>query len=587
MSKWIFAALVFTTVASVAPMARAAVDTHLTDAQVEALAKEALVSTSAKVQAAALHQLQVHHFKGTMTPEREVALYAQGTLEDRLGQPARAAVTFHKLESIWPASPYLPEAQVVMAQAAIDHTRYKEAELRLHKALTSDLPAESIRRAQELFLWILAEQGRAAEGIETVNGLKPLGGAKPTEKGLVGILEANCAAHKRAEAQSALTLYRQHYPRGPRLHRVELAFAKLLGTLGEAGASAQAFQKLITSAGDAPEADEARLALATLLTDGRLSAKESSALPSPKTLLAQLDKASLKDAATREASILKLRVLLKDKQWLDALETSNQARALHPTEPEALQIAGLRQEALRGRIQELLDQHQASAALPLLNGEGINSLTPAQRLALATTLAQGGLPEASTTLMEASPAAEKPALRRVILQITAASSPRSALAYLPTKGETKEESLTRAEANVSLGVWPEARAALAKARPGPDRIRTVLTLLSRPLAPKETRAARLKEAEGFLAKAPEKGADREALVILVADLKSREGDWKGALAGYPAAPQPANRGWVALMRATCLARLGKVDGAKEALKSAEAEPAFKNERNALAQRLGR
>ena len=584
MSKWITTALIF---ATAVPGVQAAAETHVTDDQVEAMAKEALVSTNKKVQAAALHQLQVHHFKGSLTQQREVALYAQGILEDRLGQPARAAVTFHKLETTWPSSPYLPEAQVVMAQAASDHTRYKEAEARLRKALAADLPAESIRRAQELFLWALAEQGRAAEGVDTVNALKPLGGAKPSEKGLVGILEANCAAHKRAEAQSALTLYRQFYPRGPRVHRVELTFAKLLGTLGEAGASAQAFQKLIASASDSPEADEARLALATLLTDGRLSAKESQALPTPKTLLAQLDKAALKDAPTREAAILKLRVFLKDKQWLDAIDAAAQARALHPTEPEALQIAGLRQEALRGRVQELLDQHQAAAALPLLNGEGIDSLTAAQRLALATLLAQGGLPEASTALMEASPAAERPALRRVILQITAATSPRGALAYLPTKGETKEESLTRAEANVSLGAWAEARAALAKAKPGPDRIRTVLTLLSRPLEPKETAPVRLKEAEGFLAKAPEKGAEREALVILVADLKSREGDWKGALASYPAAPQPANRGWVALMRATCLARLGKVDGAKEALHAAAAEPAFKNERDALAQRLSR
>jgi hypothetical protein len=581
MIKLVLPALVLIQVLPAAEPAR------LTDAQMEEMAKQALVSADAKFQASTLHQLQVHHFKATQTREKELGLYAQGTLEDRLGQPARAAVTFHKLETLWPHSPYLAETQVVMAQAAVEHNSYKEAESRLRKALGADLPVESLRRAQELYLWVLADQGRAAEGVDMVNGLRPLGDAKATEKGLVGIMEAYCAAHKRADAQSTLNAYRQHYAKNSRLHRVELDFAKLLGTLGEAGASAQAFQKLIVSAPDAPESDEARLALATLLADGRLSSKEAKALPSPKSLLAQLDKAALKDAPARQALVLKLRVALKDRQWQEVLDTAARVRALHPTETEALQITTMRQEGLRGLVQELLDKHQATATLPYLNADGINCLTPAQRLALATTLAQAGLPEASSDLMNASPAAEKPALRRAILQVTAASDPRGALAFLPPKGESPQESLTRAEANAALRAWPETRAALAMARPGTVRIQTIMTLLNRPLDPKETSAARLKEAEGWLARAREKGADREPLVLLVADRKAREGNWQGALALYPVTPQAANRGWVAYMRATCLTRMGKVDGAKRELHAAEGEAAFKTEREALAQQLAR
>jgi len=566
---------------------QAAPEPRVNDTEMEDLAKQALASTKAKLQADVLRQLQAHHFKSSTSGEREVCLYAQGILEDRLGQPARAAVTLHKLETTWPSSVYLPEAQVVMAQAAIDHSRDKEAEVRLRKALTSDLPVESQRRAQELYLWVLADQGRAAEGIETVKGLRPLGSAKPNERGLVGIMEAYCADRKRAEAQSALTQYRQHFPKGPRLRRVELDWARLLGLLGEAGPSAQAFQKLIVAAPDAPEADEARLALATLLAEGHLTAKESQSLPSPRSLLADLDKADLKDAAARQAMVLKLRVALKDRQWEEAIRDAAQAKALHPTEAEVLQIAALRQEALRGWIQELLDKHQATTALPFLNGEAILAITPAQRLGLATALAQVGLPEASLQLLNAAPAAEQPALRRAILAVTGTRDPRGALAFLPAKGGSADDDLTRAEAASAAGDWTATGAALAKARPGPERIRIVLGLLNRPPDPKAPAGARLKEAEHWLAKAPEKGPVREPLAILVGDLKAQAGDWKGALAAYPAMPQPGSRGWVALMRATCLARLGKVANAKDTLAAAKEDPAFKAEREALSQRLSR
>jgi TolA-binding protein len=559
----------------------------LTDAQVEALAREALQATDPQAQTEALKRLQIHHFKSSLAKEREVALYAEGMLQDRLGQPSKAAATFHRLEQTWPRSPFLPEAQVIMAEAALEHKRPKEAELRLRKALAAELPAESVRRSQELLLWCLADQGKAAEGLAIADSLKPLGSVKPSEKGLVGLFETLCSAKRRQEAMSVQADYHKLYPSGPRGLRVDLGWAKLLGTLGEAGPSAQAFQKVIQGGPNTPEADEARLALATLLTDGRLTPKESQGLPAAASLLADLNRATLKDGPTRQTFLVKLRLGVKDRQWRDAIDTAGHLRSLHPTEPEALQVANLRAEALRGWTQDLLDKQQAAPLLPYLDGEGIRCLTPVQRLALVKRLAATGLPEAAHAVLDAAPAAERPPLRRAALDAAGASNPQGTLALLAPGPETPQESLQRAQANAALGAWPAVRAALAKAKPGPDRIQTLMALLSRPADPKEGPRDRLKEAQGWLARAPEKGADREPLAILTADLHTRQGDWKGALALYPAAPQPVNRAWVALMRATCLARLGQKAPAQAALKQAAGDPAYKAEREGLERTLAK
>lgn len=564
-----------------------AAEGRLTDAQVEALARAALVATDPGVQGAALKKLQVHHFKSSLAKEREVVLYAQGTLEDRLGHAAKAAATFHRLEQYWPRSPYLPEAQVVMAQAALDHKRPKEAELRLRKALGAELPAESVRRCQELLLWCLADQGRPEEGLSTLDTLKPLGTTHPSEQGLVGILETLCAARRRAEAQSTVKDYHQFYPKGPRASRVDLAWAKLLGTLGEARESAQAFQKLIQEAPASREADEARLALATLLTDGRLTAKQAQGLPNPATLLAELERSSPKDGPARQTLLVKLRLTLKDHQWREALDTAGQLRGLHPLAPESVQINALRAEVIRGWAQDLLDKQQAAPILPYLDGEGIRSLTAAQRLALVRHWAERGLPEASSALLNAAPAAERPALRQAALGAVTGSNPKGTLGLLAAGARTPQEALRLAQAHAAQGAWPATRAALGKAKAGPDRIQVLMTLLNRPSEPKEAPGTRLKEVEGWLAKAREQGSDREPLLLLAADLRARKGDWRGALALYPAAPQPGNRGWVALMRATCLARLGQATQAQAILQGAAGDPAYKAERDALARTLGK
>jgi hypothetical protein len=570
------------------PAAAEGTETRLTDAQAEALAKEALAATDAKTQAGLLKRLKAHHFKSSQAKERELLLFAQGTLEDRLGEDDHAAATFRKLEQTWPRSAYLPDAQSVLAAVAVDHKRYKEAESRLHKALAADIPAETARRCQELLLWCLAEEGKAGDGIELIKALKPLGTANPTEKGLVGMLEAYCAARDRAGAQGAVNDYHQIYPKGPRGLRVDLGWAKLLGLLGEGQNAAQAFQKLILAGPQSPEADEARLALATLLTDGKLSAKEAEAFPSAKTLLGELHTGSTKEGPARQALLVRLRIALKEHHWQELIDGTEQYRGLRPSEAELAQVTGLRAEALRAWSQDLLDKHQLAPLLPYLDGDAVAALTPELRLGLARRMSQTGLPEAARALVNAVPLAERGALRAAALEgTTAYLNPQGTLGLLATsKGESAHDSLLRAQASLTLHDWPAARVALAKARPGSERIQALLALLTRPAEAGDKPSTRLKEVEAWLGRSPEKPGDREPLLILAADLRARTGDWRGALARYPAAPQAGNRGWVALMRATCLNHLGQKAPAKAVLQEASADPSYLRERKALGQQLG-
>jgi hypothetical protein len=367
---------------------------------------------------------------------------------------------------------------------------------------------------------------------------------------------------------------------------MDLDWAKLLGATGDPEGAASAFQNLIQAGPASPEADEARLALATLLTEGKLPGKAAEAFPPAQTLLAGM-KGAQKDAPARQALVIKARLALRDARWQDALAAIAQFRTLRPAASERAVADQLRVEAMCKWSQELLDRHQAAPILPFLDGEGIRCLTPALRLGLSRRLSLGGLPEAARAILGAAPPGERPALLKVALEGTASgANPQGALDLLPGKGETPQESLVRAQAELALRDWPQARAALAKASAGPERIQGLLAYLNRPPGAGETPAARLKEVETWLARAPEKGPDREPLAILAGDLRVRSGDWRAALAHYPSAPQPANRGWVILMRATCQARLGQPGAALATLKLAGDDPAFKSERQNLGQRLG-
>ncbi len=161
---------------------------------------------------------------------------------------------------------------------------------------------------------------------------------------------------------------------------------------------------------------------------------------------------------------------------------------------------------MRKWAQELLDQHQAAAILPFLDAEGIRCLTPAQRLGLTRRLALSGLPEAGQAIMALAPPAERPALVKAALEGTSSTAnPRAALDLLPGKAETPQESLMRAQAELALHDWAAARAALARASAGPERIQALLTYLNRPPGTGETAAARIREVDGLAGPGPGKG----------------------------------------------------------------------------------
>lgn len=211
----------------------------MTDAQVEVFARQALTIQDPAGSRAALAKLKAHRFRTSKIKEREFVLYAQGLLEDRLGEPMKAAATLRKLEITWPQSTYLLEVQTILALQSIERRRFKDAETRLKKALDSDIPVENKRRTQELLLWTLAEQGRQAEGLPIVKTLHPLGSARPSERGLVAILETLCLAKEKAQAEATRKDLQTLYPSSSYASRANLAWARLLGTTGDAPGSAE------------------------------------------------------------------------------------------------------------------------------------------------------------------------------------------------------------------------------------------------------------------------------------------------------------------------------------------------------------
>jgi len=558
------------------------------DAQVEAIARKALASTDSIERRSALQIIKAHHFKSSLIKEREFVLYAQGILEDRLGESVNAAVTFKKLERTWPNSSYLSEAQIPLAAVAVDRRRFKEAEPRLRRALQADIPVESKRRAQELLLWTLVEQNRGAEGLAVVKALFPLpGNDKPTERGLVAMTEVLCQAKEREQAEAAWKDLHAFYPNSALGSRADLAWARLLGAEGQSKHAADLFRKIITEKSGGAEADEARLALATLLSEGKLKPKEMEGFPTAQRLLEELKHSEHKGDLERRALVVQLRLYMGQSQWKEAMDAATQLRTKAATKEQGVLATSLRAEAFRAWIQQALNDKRVGPLLTYLDAEGIESLAAPQRLGLARQLAQSGLPGAIRTLIQLSPPKERDSLRKAALEsMVPGTHAEETLGLLPSKGETPAESLHRAQALASLHRWEEVRAPLGRALPGAERITILVSFLQRPSAKGETPGARLKEAEGWLARSREKGTLREPLVILVADLRVKGGDWRGALNLYPEEAAPENRGWVALMRATCQWKLGRLEAAKTTLKAATDVPGFKMERQTLAKQLG-
>jgi tetratricopeptide (TPR) repeat protein len=555
----------------------------MTDAEAAALAKEALAAENPASIKATLARLQGHAFKSSKVPERELVLYVQGMLQARVGNLPAAIVALKKLERQWPKSPFLGEAQTILAEDAIAHRRYKEAEGRLHQALAADIPSELKRKPQELLIWTLVEQERPQEALPIVQSLRPLAGQeKPSEKGLAAIVEVLCAAGERNQAQGSLKDFKSAFPQSELGPRVELAWARLLGRAGEAKEAAEAFRKLIKDHPGSAQADDARLALANLLTDGSLP--EAKDLPSAESLLAEVRKGG-KGLPKGTAQVVELRLLVGKSQWEDALKVVDRMEPMtRSAQPEVKQLWT---QAWRAWVAERLEKGFPGELITRLKPGAYGALDAPARLGVAQLLATHGLLEVLPHLLPEAPPAERAGLRKAgLAQVQPEAQPQAVLRLLPAKGDNPDEALLRARAEGALEHWEPLRQALGRARPGVDRVKIVVHLLQRPIRGQETAANRLKEAEGWLARAPEKGEARELLAILVADLRLQQGDARGALALYPAKPAaPEQRGWVALMRAQALMKQGQWEQARLLIKESRDEQGFKGQRDALAKSL--
>ena len=557
---------------------------RLTDGEAMELAKGALSAENQTSIKATLSRLKGHSFKSSKAPERELVLYAQGVLEARMGNFPAATVALKKLERQWPKSPFMGEAHTILAEDAVAHRRYKEAEGRLHLALASDIPSELKRKPQELLIWTLVEQERPMEALPIVQSLRPLEAReKPSEKGLAAIVEVLCVAGEREQAQGSRKDFQNLYPRSDLMPRVDLVWGRLLGRSGEAQESALIFRKLIKEHPGSAQADDARLALANLLTDGSLP--ETKDLPSAEALLAEVRKGG-KGLPKGTAQVVELRLLVGKLLWDDALNLVDRMDPLtRETQPEVKKLWG---ETWNAWVGLRLEKGFPGELLTRLKAGAFAALDPKNRVGVVELLAGQGLLDLIPRLLLEAPKAERSGLRKAALsKVQPEAQPKALLRMLPVKGETPDDALLRARAEAALEDWAPLRTALVRARPGGERISALLRLLQRPRVNPETGAQRLLEAEGWLKRATEKGEVREPLAILVADLRMQQGDIRGALALYPAkATAPEQRGWVALMRAQALIKLGQLDQARGLIKDVRDEQGFKGQRDALAKTLG-
>lgn len=327
-ARWLLLALLAAPLAARAPQAPVAASELRKGAPIGPLLEQALKLTDPRDQKAALDAVKAHRFKGLKDPDREKALYVQAILEERLGRGREAALTFHKLERTWPRSPFMADGQVLLAEQALERKKPKDAEERLRRALASDLPVETKRRAQELLLWTLVEGGRASEGLGVLRSLVPLADhAKPSERGLVAMLQVLCAAKDRAQAEGVRKDHQTFYPQGEYRPRVEIAYARLLGALGDAPAAAATLQGLIQSFPRAAEADEARLALATLLSEGKLPPEAAANFPAPDKLLGEMGRAERKSEPARKSLLVKLRLAVGRQAWPEVVNLVAEYRA--------------------------------------------------------------------------------------------------------------------------------------------------------------------------------------------------------------------------------------------------------------------
>ena len=561
----------------------------MTDAQASEVAEGMLRTEDPKALAEGLKRLKGHVFKSSKAPQREVVLFAQGMALWKAGRLEDAAEPLKKLETTFPKSPFLGEAQLPLAEEALLRKRMKECETRLRASLDSDIPGERKRRSQELLLWLLVETGRPLEGLPILDTLRPLEKeAEPSEQGLAAMVIILCEAKRKDEADANRRSFHNLYEKGSHTPRVDLAWSQMLGRMNEPRASAQSFRKLITDFPKAPESDEARLALATLLTDGSLKGKDLKGMPDAESLLAELRKAgNPSDEAL--AGVVELRILYRKELWEELLKQGDTWMAEYAKDGVTTQVAEVRRlwkDAWGLWVDSRLEKGFAGVMLERMKAGAFAALGPKQRLGVAELLAKQGLAAELPRLIREAPQIERgPLALSALAKVEPEAQPKAVLTLLPSKATPAQE-ITRLRAQVTLQDWKGVRATAPRAQPGPERIRAITTLLQRPFAKAETPAQRRQEAEGWLNRLSEKADTKEPLLIRVADLHAQTGDYRGALALYPAKPSASQLGWVSLMRAQAQLRLGQKDAAKATLLSAKGVDGFRGQRDALEKALG-
>ena len=415
-----------------------------------------------------------------------------------------------------------------------------------------------------------------------VKALRSQGGrARPPERVLGAMVEVLCAAGTREQAEAARAEFQQAHPASGAAPRVDLAYGRLLARSGDRQGATQVLRKLLADHPRSPQADDARLALANLLSEGK--GGEAKDMPSAEALLAEARKGG-KALPKGAAQVVELRVLTGKGAWDEALALWDGLDPALRQDPEVRQMGATAWNAWVG---QRLERGRPGELLPRLKAGRFEALEPRLRTGVVEALAAGGLLEVVPALVAEVPEAQRPGLRKAALARASVELQPQAALRVAGSGGGPELALARARAQAALEDWAQVRTALPTAQPGASRVAVVVRLLQRPLGPQEKPAQRLVEAEGWLARCAERGTAREPLAILVADLRFRAGDARGALALYPAqAEAPGQRGWVALMRAEALVRLGQREDARSLILEARSEAAFKGQRDALAHALG-
>jgi hypothetical protein len=330
------------------------------------------------------------------------------------------------------------------------------------------------------------------------------------------------------------------------------------------------------------------MALATIIADGKLPDKANTYRDTPDSLIAQLRTAGLRGDVRERARPLQLRMAFDDKQWHGVIAMADRFGREYPDSASADTVKNYRDDSMRAIIQETLDSKGPFYTIPLLTGENIGLLTPELRSSLVSFFVSKGTPEAATKIIDASPESEKPTLQKSLTKTIPYEppAPPKLLASLKPYLTDERGELGHVRVLLEEKKWSDASLKIEKLDPGPNRIQAILAILTRPMPSSEVHL-RLTEAEGWLAKCPEVMPTIEPLVIFVADLYMQLGNPEAALNRYPEQPQQENIGWVSLMRASALAKLGQKDAAKQILGQADSVLEFKVYRQALAARLDR